>query len=125
MVRSRTQTKEGSFSLFICHSEKPELCYVRLSVGQSDLVSNLTQDTRHICFCVTVAAVSILGTLCEGGGGLGLSFKLLMVLDRAAILDSEPRGAHDHILLRPIRDSPNLEGQAPIYFPHRNRVALL
>jgi hypothetical protein len=34
-------------------------------------------------------------------------------------------GARDHILLSQIRDSPNLEGQVPIFVSPRNRVAQL
>jgi hypothetical protein len=40
---------------------------------------------------------------------------LLLGLDRAFILMSESRGTHDHILLSQIRDSPNLEGQVPVF----------
>jgi hypothetical protein len=35
------------------------------------------------------------------------------------------RGTHDHILLSQIRDSPNLEGQVPVFISPRNRVAQL
>jgi hypothetical protein len=34
-------------------------------------------------------------------------------------------GTHDHILLSQIRDSPNLEGQVPIFISLRNRVTRL
>jgi hypothetical protein len=34
-------------------------------------------------------------------------------------------GTHDHILLPQTRDSPNLDGQVPIFIPLRNRVAQL
>jgi hypothetical protein len=44
-------------------------------------------------------------------------------LDSAVILRSESRGTHDHILLSQIRDSPNLEGQVPVFITSRNRVA--
>jgi hypothetical protein len=40
------------------------------------------------------------------------------------VLGPEFRGTHDHILLSQIRDSPNLEGQVPV-FTSRNRVAQL
>jgi hypothetical protein len=40
--------------------------------------------------------------------------ELLLGLASAVILRSEPHGIHDHILLSPIRDSPNLEGQIPV-----------
>jgi hypothetical protein len=44
--------------------------------------------------------------------------QLLLVLASALILRSDSRGTRNHILLSQIRDSPNLEGQAPrIYIP--------
>jgi hypothetical protein len=43
----------------------------------------------------------------------------------AVILWSESRGTHDHILLSQVRDSPNLEGQAPLFISPGNRAAQL
>jgi hypothetical protein len=54
-----------------------------------------------------------------------LSFKLLLVLASAVILRSEFRGTDGHILLSPIRDSSNLEGQIPVFIFSRNRVPRL
>jgi hypothetical protein len=51
--------------------------------------------------------------------------QLLLVLTSAVILGSWSRGIHNHILLSQIRDSPNLEGQVPIFISPRNRVAQL
>jgi hypothetical protein len=51
--------------------------------------------------------------------------QLLLVLASAVILESESRGAHDHIILSLIRDSPNLEGQVPVIISPRNRVTQL
>jgi hypothetical protein len=51
--------------------------------------------------------------------------QLLPVLASAVILKTEYRGTHDHILLSQIRDSPNLEGQVPVFISLRNRVARL
>jgi hypothetical protein len=48
-----------------------------------------------------------------------------MALTSAVILRSEPRRTRDHILLSQIRDSPNLEGQVPVFISPRNRVAWL
>jgi hypothetical protein len=41
--------------------------------------------------------------------------QLLLTLVSAVFLGSESRGIHDHILLFQIRDSPNLEGQVPVF----------
>jgi hypothetical protein len=51
--------------------------------------------------------------------------QLMLVLASAVILGSESRETRDHILLSQIRDSPNLEGQVPIFLSPRNRVAQL
>jgi hypothetical protein len=40
---------------------------------------------------------------------------LLLALASAVILESEYRGTHTHILLSQVRDSPNLEGQVPVF----------
>jgi hypothetical protein len=40
----------------------------------------------------------------------------------AGPLGSESRGTHDHILLFQILDSPNPEGQVPVFISHRSRV---
>jgi hypothetical protein len=45
-----------------------------------------------------------------------------MLFASAVILGSGSRGAHDHILVSQIRDSPNLEGQVPIFISLGNRV---
>jgi hypothetical protein len=57
--------------------------------------------------------------------GLVCRLQLLLGLASAVILRSESRGIHDHILLSQIRDSPNLEGQVPVFISPRNRVAQL
>jgi hypothetical protein len=51
--------------------------------------------------------------------------QLLLGIASAVTLRSESRGTHDHILLSQIRDSPNLEGQVPVFISPRNRVARL
>jgi hypothetical protein len=49
------------------------------------------------------------------------SLKLLLVL----ILGSESRGTRERILLSQIWDSPNLDGQVPVFISHGSRVAQL
>jgi hypothetical protein len=51
--------------------------------------------------------------------------QLLLVLASSVILGPESHGTRDRILLSQIRDSPNLEGQAPVFISPRNRVAQL
>jgi hypothetical protein len=51
--------------------------------------------------------------------------QLLLVLVSSVILRSESRGTHDQVLVSQIRDSPNLEGQVPVFISPWNRVARL
>jgi hypothetical protein len=48
--------------------------------------------------------------------------QLLLVLVSAVILMSESHGAHVHISLSQIRDSPNLEGQVPVFISPKHWV---
>jgi hypothetical protein len=50
---------------------------------------------------------------------------LLLAIASAVNLRSESRATHDHILLPQNRNSPNLEGQVPVFISHRHRVAQL
>jgi hypothetical protein len=58
-------------------------------------------------------------------GGLVCLLQLLLVLASAVILRSESRRTHDHVLVSLIWDSPNLEGQVPVFISPRNWVAQL
>jgi hypothetical protein len=49
----------------------------------------------------------------------------LLILASAVILGSESRWTHYHISLSGIRDSPNLEGEVPVFISPGNRVAQL
>jgi hypothetical protein len=51
--------------------------------------------------------------------------QLLLALASAVILGSESRGTHDDILLSQFQDSPDLEGQVPVFISPGNRVAQL
>jgi hypothetical protein len=51
--------------------------------------------------------------------------QLLLVLASAVILGSGSRGTHDHLLLSQVLDSPNLEGQVPLFISPRNSLARL
>jgi hypothetical protein len=57
--------------------------------------------------------------------GWGCRLQLLLVLASTVIYGSESCGTHDYILLSQIRDSPNLEGQVPVFISPRNMVARL
>jgi hypothetical protein len=51
--------------------------------------------------------------------------QLLLVLASSFIPMSESRRTHDYILLSQIRDSPNLEGQVPVFISPMKRVVRL
>jgi hypothetical protein len=50
---------------------------------------------------------------------------LLLILTSAVIIRSESRGTRNQNVLSQIRDSPNLEGQVPVFTSPRNRVGRL
>jgi hypothetical protein len=79
--------------------------------------------SRPYFITVTCAGLLMWGALCDER--TCLSFTIPAALASAVILRSESRGTHDHILLSQIRDSPNLEGQVPVFISPRNRVAQL
>jgi hypothetical protein len=60
---------------------------------------------------------SLIGWVCR--------LQLLLALTSAVILGSVSHGIHGQILLSQIRDSPNFEGQVPIFISLRNRMAQL
>jgi hypothetical protein len=53
------------------------------------------------------------------------SLQLLLAPASPVILRHKYRRTHGHILLSQIQDSPNLEGQVPIFISPRNRVAVI
>jgi hypothetical protein len=57
--------------------------------------------------------------------GWACRLQLLLGLASAVFLRPESRRTHDHILLSQIPDSPNLEGQVPVFISPRNRLAQL
>jgi hypothetical protein len=79
--------------------------------------SNLIFQLNTFGYSPFVASTLTSGWVCR--------LQLLLVLISAVILRSESRGTHDHILLSQIRDSPNLQGQVPVFISPRNRVARL
>jgi hypothetical protein len=53
------------------------------------------------------------------------SLQLLLGLDSGVFQGSELLGTHNHILLPNFLDSPNLEGQVPVFISPRNRITHL
>jgi hypothetical protein len=72
--------------------------------------------------CQTVSGLLMSGTL--SGEATSLLFALYAG-SRQRILRSKSCGTYDHILLSPIRDSPNLEGHVPVFISPRNWVGQL
>jgi hypothetical protein len=91
---------------------KSKLCYDRRSVGQSVLVSSthLGPKTRFLLLSDSFTSVDVGRALWREGGSV--AYKCLASI---VILKSESCGTHDHISLSQFRDSPNLEGQVPVF----------
>jgi hypothetical protein len=73
---------------------------------------------------------SLLLLVCQCGApsltrGRVCRLQLLLAFASAVILGSESRGTHNHTLPSSIRDTPNLEGQVPVFISPRNRVGQL
>jgi hypothetical protein len=75
----------------------------------------ITLRQLRVCWCGALSLTR--GRVCR--------LQLLLVLASAVILVSDSRETRDHSLLFQIRDSPNLEGEVPVFKSPRNRVARL
>jgi hypothetical protein len=75
----------------------------------------ITIRQLRVCWCEAPSLTR--GRVC--------SLQFLLVFASAVILGSESPGIHDNILLSQIQDSPNLDGQVPVFISLRNRVAQL
>jgi hypothetical protein len=76
----------------------------------------------------TARIVFLLNTCCHSPSlkrGWVCLLHLLLALASTFILRSDSRGTRNHILLSQIRDSPNLEGQVPLFIYPRNKAAQL
>jgi hypothetical protein len=82
------------------------------------------QTTSNFIFQLIICGYSPYVTSCLTRGWV-CRLQLLLVLASEVILRSESRGTHDHISLSEIRNSPNLEGQVPVFVSPRNRMARL
>jgi hypothetical protein len=91
---------------------RPLCLGVKHTSGAYDLIFITVRQLR-VCWCGAVSLTR--KRVCR--------LQLLLVLATAVILESESRGNRDHILLFQIRDSPNLEGQVPVFISPRNTVA--
>jgi hypothetical protein len=106
-----------------CKLPKSEsLCDWRFTANQFILATSLLRPTTRIFFQLNTCSNSPYVT-----SSLTIRWvcrlQLLLAL-ASAVLRSEYRITHDHILLSQIRD-PNLEDQVPVFVSPRNRLAQL
>jgi hypothetical protein len=120
MVRLRTKSTEFSFSVFT--TTTTTVNYIQTPHKASDLrkpgdfthTGCTKQEVKpQIFIIVRQLRVYRCGASSLTGGRVCL--QPLLALASASIIGSESRGTHDLILLSQIRDSPNLEGQVPVF----------
>jgi hypothetical protein len=109
-----------------CNLLESELLYDwRFTANQFVLArSPLRLTTSNFIFQIITCGYSLYVTSSLTRGWV-CRLQLLLALASTFILGSESHGTHDHILLSQIRDSPNLEGQVPVFISPRKRVARL
>jgi hypothetical protein len=76
-----------------------------------------------VYYCQTVARLLMWGALSDER--TSLPFTIAAAPRQRSHSWVESRGTRDHVLLFQIRDSPNLEGQFPVFISLKNRVAQL
>jgi hypothetical protein len=100
----------------ICHFQsESELLYDwRFTANQFLATSPLRLTVCNFVFQLNTCGCSLYVTSSLTRGWV-CRLSLLLVLASAVILRSDSRGTHDHLLLFQSRESPNLEGQVPIF----------
>jgi hypothetical protein len=100
-----------SQSYFTTGSQLASLSWFQAPSGTQDQIFDAL---RRLRVCLYGAPSLMRGRICR--------LRLLLVLASTVILGSKSHWTHDHILLSQIRDSPNLDGQVPVYVSPTNRV---
>jgi hypothetical protein len=104
-------------------NSESKLCYDWRSVDQSVLVSSTHLVLKpQIFISVRQLRVSWCGVPSVMKEWV-CCLQLLLAFASAVILGSKSCETHDHILLSQVWDSPNLEGQFPVFISPTNRVA--
>jgi hypothetical protein len=99
-------------------------CYDRQSVGQSVFVSDtMCGLPPGFYYCQIFAALLMWGALSDER--TGVPFTIAAGFDSAVIRGAETRGTHYHMLLSQMWESPNFEGQVPVFIFPRKRVTQL
>jgi hypothetical protein len=90
----------------------------------SSVKSTLQEGTITVC-CVRKKMWSVQRSTVKSQAKKECRLQLLMAITSTVIFGSDSRRIHVQILLSQIRDSPNMEGQVPVFISPRNRMAQL
>jgi hypothetical protein len=129
-------------SLVLCSTGRMIIFFCLMSVGVMQLMTNLIYDWRFTTNQFILATCPLrpttrififqLHTCCHSPyvtssltRGWVCHLQLLLALTSAVVLRSKSRRTHDYILLSQIRESPNLEGEVPVFISPRNGVTQL
>jgi hypothetical protein len=103
------------FSSFMIRESELALLYDwRFTANQFVLTRPVRLTTSNFIFQLNTCGYSSYVTSPLMRGWV-CHLQLLLVLASAVILSSESRGTHNHVLLSQFQDSPNLEGQVPVF----------
>jgi hypothetical protein len=122
---SRAAASRDSLDSHLPKSESEWLYDWRLTACQFILATSPLRLTTHKFICqLNTFSYSPCVTSSLARGWV-CPLQLLLVLPSAVIIRFESRETRDHISLLQIRDSPNLEGQIPVFIPPSDRVTQL
>jgi hypothetical protein len=110
VLKSRTELTLNSESVRVRVTLRLEVYRQSVRLGDKPLTPTISNFIFQLNTCGNSPYV-----ISSQTRGCACSLQLLLVLASTLIFRSESRGTHSHILLLHIRDSPNQEGQVPVF----------